>query len=613
MLKRVLFLAISLFLTLPGNAQQASAHRFAVPLSGTVDMQNPPEDFRVSLRNLEAPHPGGNSYRDWLEKRKQELAEDFVPQPAPALRTAGGPGPTLGMNFHANPSFQGVPNDNAMAIGPDDKVISAVNSNIYWYDATTGVSSGNITLGAFSSSLGLNTSKYDPKAYYDPAADRFVLCYLSGFTDTTSDVVLAFSQSNDPGGAWNLYTLPGNPLNDTSWTDFPMMALTDEEAFLTVNLLIPDQSWQTGFRQTVIWQIDKNRCYAGDSLVAQLHTDIEYQGRRLRNLRPVRKGYGIGGPNMYFLSNRNFDAANDTLFLVEVTDTMGAPGQAVNVQAIISDTDYGMPPNGQQLFNQWLATNDARVLGAFMADDHIQFVSNTVNPINGRAAIYHGIIQNVSTAPTVTGTVIGDSVLDYGYANISWMGSGTGDMESVISYNYSDIDSFAGCAARYYDGAGGYSEPTIIRKGDNYINVLSGSTERWGDYSATQPDYARPGHIWVAVGYGASNRTYTTQIAELSAPGAVAVNPPLQTQAAELWPNPAPQWFSLRFRLEKAEFMDISLYDMQGRKVRTFHHDKVKSGENEFRFDTGPLPAGMYLLRMQGNGGFSHSEKIVVE
>ncbi|MBL0052360.1 MAG: hypothetical protein IPP29_13025 [Bacteroidetes bacterium] len=42
------------------------------------------------------------------------------------------------------------------------------------------------------------------------------------------------------------------------WTDFPMMALTNDELFITVNLLYPDSSWQTGFNETIIWQVNKH-------------------------------------------------------------------------------------------------------------------------------------------------------------------------------------------------------------------------------------------------------------------------------------------------------------------------------------------------------------------
>ena len=93
---------------------------------------------------------------------------------------------------------------------------------------------------------------------------------------------------------------------------------------------------------------------------------------------------------MFFLSNRNFDVINDTLFIARMIN------DDVTVTPVILDTPYGVPPNARQLDTDinnpesGLQTNDARVLGGILFEDEIQFVANTNDPQTGFSAIYHG-------------------------------------------------------------------------------------------------------------------------------------------------------------------------------------------------------------------------------
>ncbi len=60
--------------------------------------------------------------------------------------------------------------------------------------------------------------------------------------------------------------IPGKPINDTVWSDYPIVSQTKEDLFFTVNLLANGSSWEEGFREAVIWQIRKSDGYSGDSL-----------------------------------------------------------------------------------------------------------------------------------------------------------------------------------------------------------------------------------------------------------------------------------------------------------------------------------------------------------
>ena len=149
-----------------------------------------------------------------------------------------------------------VPNDNDIAVSNDGKVVSVVNSNIRIYDDTL-KSIFNKTLTSLVSSLGVYTWISDPRVIYDPSSDRFILVCFSGNLSTESTIMVGFTQTNDPTGAWNFYTLNGNSFNDSTWSDYPIISVSDKDFFITFNQVKYNVSWTVGFKQSVIWQIDK--------------------------------------------------------------------------------------------------------------------------------------------------------------------------------------------------------------------------------------------------------------------------------------------------------------------------------------------------------------------
>ena len=140
---------------------------------------------------------------------------------------------SIGQSFVANPWGLSTPNDNDMAISNSGHLISVINTNILVRNTVTNVNSPVKSLAVFTTPINALHQEFDPKVIYDPVKDRFVLVCLVGFVDTTSKIIVGFSQTNDPAGNWNLYALPGNPLNNNLWSDYPMIAMTDKELFLT--------------------------------------------------------------------------------------------------------------------------------------------------------------------------------------------------------------------------------------------------------------------------------------------------------------------------------------------------------------------------------------------
>lgn len=512
-------------------------HKISIKKSHTYHPKTAEPDFNARLLNMEAPSPDGEDYKAFLMRQKIKSRAQFPIKENPVINKSKNQAaqPILGKSFSKFTTLVngavvdysgGIPNDNALAVSNDGIIISGINSVIWAYDLNTDTTIfPKHILSLRSVGKGSNSNNYfDPKLIYDPDADRFILVFLRNNTPATSAFIICFSSTNNPEDDWYVYEIPGNPLNNNRWTDFPCVSITKDEVFLTGNLIIPNVSWQVGFDGSVIWQLNKQDGYNNaDSLRNKLFSDIRFNGKFTRNIHPAR-GLDNISKRQFFLSNRNFDVTNDTMFVMEVVGTLD--NSQLNIGMAKTSPNYGVPPNGRQSDTdlndptKGLQTNDGRVLGAITdGNDWIQYVSTTVNPATGFAAIYHGTVLNpMSRSQSISGTIIGDSVRDYGYPNIAFTGNEDCDVETIIGFNYSSPNHDPGVAAVYYGNDRDYSDVVILKEGLNFADAHSDSYERWGDYFGIQPKFNEPGKIWTSGYYGLSNNQNGTWFHELSSP-----------------------------------------------------------------------------------------------
>lgn len=511
---------------------------FQIKRSNVVDPSNVSEpDFQAQLIHREAPKPDGNTMKAYLRHQKALSNALYPRQQAAAASKKRITNPVIrGMDYGLEriaPNgntfrlYGGLPNDNALAISNDGVVLTAMNSLVHAYNIDSDsvvLEKGYLSLKLMAGYQGASSDHFfDPKLIYDEQADRFILVFLKNNTPSSNTIVLAFSSSTNVSDDWYVYELPGNPLNNNRWTDFPTVSLSGEEVFVSGNLIVPGEPWQTGFDGSVIWQIDKNDGYSNENeLSTKLHSNITYNGTYIRNLHLVRGANGVAD-RQFALSNRNFDLANDTIFLLEIEGALSNGDPTLNIQLGTSDLNYGVPPNGIQ-FNtdtsdagSGLQTNDARVLGAILFDDQIQFVSNTKHHPTGAAAIYHGIIKKFEQ-PEVTGHII-SSNLDYGYPNIAWSGNEDCDRETIIAFNHTSRDVFPGISCVYYSNTGEYSEPQILKEGTGYIDRINDNGyERWGDYFGLQRRFNKTNYLYSFGYYGDETNRNSGWVNELISP-----------------------------------------------------------------------------------------------
>lgn len=567
------------------------------------------DTLNVFINNVPFPFPGGDDKQNFLDSIKKINEGKYPRKHSNNNLKKSKTDLNIGTSFSINLTTSGFPNDNCVAISNDDILITVINSSFQYFDLKTISQLKKQTLAAgFTNST--KADAFDPKVIYDPIKDRFILIFLKNRTSTDNVIVVAFSSSNNPMDPWYIYEIPGNPNSVDQWTDYPSLAITDDELFLTGNLIQDGQSWQAGFKGSIIWQINKDDGYSNQTLSTQLWQNIEYDGKLIRNLHPISNyNYHIASKptndiaidNQYFLSNKNFDADNDTIFLIEVTAPI-SNSPSINITPIKSSDRYFLAPNGKQPGGYEVATNDNRVLGAIINRNMgiIQFVQHTMNISTGTSAIYHGFVENIATIPTCRANIISDPVKDLGYPNIACVSKNFGENDVIIGVNHSSSIDYPGMSAVFVNSLEEYSELTTIVVGTNYAQPVSGSLARWGDYSGIQRKYNKPGTVWFNASYGTDYNTSVTNkygvwITELFSANFVSTNTFEMTNKTSIYPNPTSNYLIYSTTTSKQDEILISIYDVSGKLLFTTT-SFLRTGENDIIIPTEKLKNGLYTI-----------------
>lgn len=608
---RLIVLILSIF-TLGSYAQNAAVNRFVIERSASINLRAEVDDWNINVQHLEAPSPGINGLRAELLQKKLGIMQRYPANSNATPRSSAGPTPSLGNNFEGN-FFQGVPNDNDIAISNDSLIMSVTNSRIHFYNAATEDQLLTRSLGTFSNQLDINGSKFDPKVIYDPNNDRFILIFLNGFTFQTSFIIVGFSETNDPTGDWNFYALPGNPIDNETWADYPVVGISGKDLYIGINTFTNGSSNNSGFTESCLWQVGLKQGYLGFDLVSNYFSNILLQNKPIFNITPMQPAAESDDENMYLLSNRNTDIENDTIFLLEVTGRATDTTAQLVVRTLQADQPYILPVPAPQQGTQWFDTNDGRILGGYIRNNQINFVQSCTDPSTGTSAIYHGIIDDVSGNANVTTRIYSEPSLYYGYPNISWSGLNENDEQSIISFNHCSPSVFAGFSAIHVNSSLESSDRIEIKSGLSIVNVLADTLERWGDYSGSQRLYDEPGTVWAAGSFGNAGSGHGTWLALIRSP-----NSPNGIESANaiqanttVFPNPFLEQIEVAFELNESLLMSMELFDSQGKLVRLFLRDRFKAGKNKLTFNGEFLTPGAYFLTGKTESEQIFSKKLI--
>ncbi len=583
-----------------------------VKLLGEFSFEETDNSFSPSVLTIkQAPKPGTPfGYRKaFLDAKRQKHIYRPTPNTFRKAGTSVAPSvvfQTLGNNQN------GTPNDNDIAISNGGFVVSVLNSNMRVIDET-GKILKNFTLKGLGEIGGFQNSTFDPRIVYDPVSDRFILVFLNS-RDANSGTFVCFSKTNDPTKEWYAYALQGSNLfENNTWSDYPIISISKEDLFITLNMLGNAQGWRDGFRESMIWQIGKKEGYNGDTaLKFNRWNNIKFENRNVWSICPVQGGSKLSEKNSYFLSVRPTDFQNDSMFVTEISNTLSSGTATLSTRLVKTSRMYGFPPNAPQGNGQWLSTNDGRILTAIIENNMIQFAGNCVDTNNYTAGIFHGYFKVSDNTATLN--IISSDTVDYGYPDIAYAGTGEPwDNSAMITVSRVSTNTPSGTAVIHVGRDFTYSNPLIIRSGIAFIDQLGDTLERWGDYAGIQRKYNESSTFWLSGSIGYSN-SHGTVIAKIT-----NTDPALSTNKIKanslvttIYPNPTAQWLNIEFALPKKEVLAFSLYDIGGKLVSNLFKDKVKAGTNRFTFNTAPLAAGIYYLSITTSTKTLKYEKIIV-
>lgn len=566
-----------------------------------------------SVKHLEKKHELSEELRKIKEEKtllKRQNVKENYPNQEQVNKTSS-VNPVVGTNFAGNWYDGGYPPDNSMAISNGGYIVTAVNSNIEYYN-TSGTLLYTSSFDDFFNDATLTSSIYDPVVLYDSGADRFFMVVLHGNSSSTSKVIACFSKTNNPSDGWWVYKLTGNPLSDGSWFDYPKIGVSTNEVYVTGNLFYN----AGGSNQSVIYQIPKSNGYVGSSLNWQYWSGISEDPF---TLVPASNGQqGNYGPGIYLVSTDENGLLTDKYRFYDLTDDMsGSP--SLNVYSI--DADFELAGNAFQAGSSVeLDNGDNRGLSAFYLNGMFHFVFHSEYTNNYNGINYNRI--NVS-ALTNTSKKFGLDGYDYSYPSVASFSTSTTDQSVMICFLRSSSAIYPELRVVNCDDNMNWSSSTTVKAGATYADNNEVSETRWGDYTGISRKHnASNAEVWLGGQYGTTrfltgfgtSHCFETWIAQITAGGTSGIeNNHESTENFNVFPNPVYDMFSMEFYLDERLPIEISIIDINGRLVKLLYKDVANQGRNLLSFNKGALGKGTYFVKINSDQKIIQNEKIIIQ
>ena len=381
------------------------------------------------------------------------------------------------------------------------------------------------SLRTFFTSLGPRTNTFDPKILWDQYENRWVIVTLEK-TSTISRLLIAVSATADPAGTWYYQAI--NAVDGGCWFDYPGFAIDDKAIYITGNYF---NLANNSYCNTQVVIVDKGvsgGIYAGvtsmnESLVTNpdfnIFNPISLAGAGSSSTIMPAHTFGARSANAgTYLIGYSGLASGATEFLqtFTITNPLSATPTFLHNYIAIGDVDSQTSfLNAAQLGSaERIETNDRRTLNAVWRDDKlwtVTTVSGSGSESGQETVLWCKLNASGSTPTFDTAGKIGGEDISTG--TVTWMGSlavnSSGD--AAVGYSASSATMYAGMYATIIDGASGTAGSSMLMKAgtDDYYRTFGGTSNRWGDYSATVLDPVNE-HFWVINKASITNGTPTS-------------------------------------------------------------------------------------------------------
>ncbi len=510
--------------------------------------------------------------------------------------------PLVGTNYMGNINNASSPLDNNIAISNSGIIVSVANTTIE-IDNMSGTNLFYKDLVTFINDPAI-TSVCDPVVLYDSGSDRFVFFCQESPLSNTSHILIFFSKTNNPStGGWWYYKFAGDPTGAGDAFDYPKIAVSNDELFITGNLFSEPSGL---FHQAIVFQMNKVNGYAGGTINWDYYSGIT--GNPF-TLLPVSYGQnGTYGPGIYMVSTDN--SGSSTLHLFEITSNIsGTPllnSYSVSTTAY-SPTGY----NASQLGSSTdLIISDCRALSGFYLNGIIHFVFHSDI---GNA--WYGINYNRLNVSQLTNqsSMYGVSgSYDYAYPSVASYANTATDKSVMIGFGRSGPSIYPEIRVVNCDNAMSWSNSTLVKGSASYVSY-TGSHERWGDYTGIARKHTSAiSSVWMNGMYGTPANVWNTWVAEIHSSGIANIDESAKTNTVNIFPNPIAETFTIDFYLKANTVLSIEILDITGKLIKELYNGKGIEGENNFSFNKSNLASGTYFLVIKNDKTIFKNEKIIV-
>jgi hypothetical protein len=622
-MNKLFLFALLLGISFSGSAQQSVKVEINAPdkmMNGEARVVKPPYRF-IGFRNTPSADlkwqpalttrisKNESEYRKQLREIKEAKALlKQASEDAPANKS------TAGTPVVSTPSFQALdangansPMDNTVAVSNNGNIISMVNSRIAYY-SSTGTQTYAATLVDLINDNQISSNLCDPKVIYSNTDDKFIIfAQTCDGVAATSALIVGFSISSNPADGWYFYYFSGNPLNDGSWFDYPKIAISNDEVFISGNLFFQGG----GFNEAVVYQIQKGPAFVGGNINYQVWTGIP--GNPF-TLLPVSYGQtGTYGPGIYMVSTAGSTQGSTNINLYAITNNLAS--QTAQLQSAgVTTTNYSVAADAPQPgTSKTLDVGDCRALDGFFLDGVIHFVHNVDIGSGWNGIRYNRLTPQ--TATNVASTYGEQGVADNCYPAVASVSNTTTDKSVIIAYNRVSSTVFPETRVINCDNAMQWSSSTLVKAGANCVdhNWVSGNSERWGDYTGICRKYNdNPASVWMSGKWGKQNKQWGTWVAKILA-NPVSVPEVASNEAqSKVYPNPVIDQYYVEFDLPVKQDVVVTVIDAQGRLVKELHKGTAQAGKNIFSFNKANLTPGTYFLKIIGGQTTIRNEKIII-
>ena len=492
-----------------------------------------------------------------------------------------------------------LPLDDEIAVGNDGKILIGSNRGLVVHDET-GTNLANISWDTFGDGIASSYIYFDPRVIYDAINDRFIVVILNGEAQDDDEnpnydsrMLIGFSDSNDPAGNFNLYSIELEDFPDKEsgeHFDYESIGISSGKLYIANNSVYVES----------IWKIDLAEGYAGNASVTTSITDFVFDNTSdergelffIHNYDMQQSNY------VYALSVVLEDYDVKDLVLIKFDDNSNTSQEVLlnqDLQYLASD-NYPKQPDDLEL------AMGERYFSGFVHNNKLTFSYRFFNTTTNRNEVYLNDI-NLNTTNFALSTLGNNmATLNFtnsglGYIEMAPIGCDANDCDIILSLQSATATEFLSSKVCFINRNNQFSVPIMIKSG-----TQNATSDRVGDYIDIQKRYNKTGEVWLIGQYiindSDENPSLEDWVAKISTQESLSVNdneiPQLKTS---VYPNPSADIVNIKISGITGH-ISVDLYDIQGKLIKHLIDKSVSPVEYNLTFNISHLQSGTYFLKI---------------